>query len=309
MPTISVPTNLRNAFITLYNQFENTRGQAATDLNDLVMRVPSNDTFNTYGWLGAFPNMREWVGPRAVQGLKARVYTVYNKKYEITIGVDADTFDDQKLVETGMIVQGMAQAAINLQRDLIIELLVNGHTRNAYDGQYYFDTDHPVDIDVAGLGTQSNYEAAGFALNATNFGIARSRMRAFRGENGRPFGVANAGGLALVVPQALETAAQSIVGTAFLAQGGVLQTNTLQNAARMIVVPELDAYSTTAWYLFDTNGLPKPFLLQERQAPRFQTKTAPTEENMFWHKEAIWGADARYGAGYAAWQKAFKGVG
>ena len=38
---------------------------------EVAMTVPSVSRDETYGWLGSFPAMREWVGPRNVQNLVA----------------------------------------------------------------------------------------------------------------------------------------------------------------------------------------------------------------------------------------------
>src|SRR5688572_8144863 len=178
---LTTPVSLRNLYTTLSNTFEGMRGTVSTDLMTLVKKVPTTDSFNTYAWLGGFPKFREWVGPRAVNGLKQRAYTMTVKDYELTIGIDRNTLDDAKMVEANMIVAGMAEEGQNLYRDLVVDLLVNGHTRVAYDGQYFFDTDHATDVDL-GAGTQSNYEATGFALTTANFIAARARMRGYRGE-------------------------------------------------------------------------------------------------------------------------------
>lgn len=307
MPGLTTPTTLRQLYTSLRKNFDVGLGQGSSDLSVLATSIPSTVKIETYAWLGAFPKFREWIGQRMVQGLKERVFQITNKDYESTIGVDRNALDDGQLASAQMIVQNMGLEAKRLVNDLLITALTNGHAAACYDGQNFFDTDHPTDPDL-GAGTQSNYEASGFALTRANFITARGRMRAFKGENGRPFGAGN--NLVLVVPLALEQTAIDIVGVDNVAVAGGVQTNTLKGAAKIVVVPELDAVSTTAWYLFDVGpGDPKPLILQTRQAPRFQSKTNPDEENVFWHKEYIFGGDCRYGVGYGAWFKAFKGVG
>jgi phage major head subunit gpT-like protein len=300
---LTTPVSLRNAFTRLYSTFDEARQggtQTQALLDSLVLRVPSTDRYNTYGWLAGFPRFREWVGQRMVRGLTSRAYQIYNKDYEDTIGFDRDTFDDQKLVDANIGVQLLAEAARQLPFDLVLDLLRNGHTRVGYDGQNFFDTDHPISLDDEIGGTQSNYRT-GFPLTRANYLTARTALRSFMGEDRRVF--PNAGTLLLIVPTELEDAANAIV----VADNGSPGGNTLRGTATVMAWPELSIDPTT-WYLVNPNGTLKPFILQERQAPRFVSKTNPNDENVFWHKEYLFGADARYGAGYGAWWKIIKAV-
>jgi phage major head subunit gpT-like protein len=305
MSGMIVPVTLKALFTRLYNTFKGVTSAPATDLSVLATEVPVTSSFATFAWLGAFPRFREWLGQRVVNGLAQRLYQMFVKDYELTIAIDRNSLDDNMLAEKNMVVQGMAEEAVNLPRDLIIDLLANGHARVAYDGQNFFDTDHPLDPSGP-AGSQSNYESTGFALTRNNFIAARTRIRRFKNENGRVFG--GRGRLKLVVPAALEQTAIDIVGVDTIAIAGGTQKNTLLGAADIIVVPELDDVSTTAWYLFEVGSMPPPMIMLVRQTPRFAVKDGPTDENVFWNKEYQFGADARYGAGYGAWFKAFKGV-
>jgi phage major head subunit gpT-like protein len=308
MPGLQTPQQLKVLFTTLYSQFDNAiQQQGATDLSALVTEVPSTDLYNTYAWLGLIPKWREWIGQRAVQGLKQRAYTIYNKDYECTVGVDRNSFDDARMIDARMVVTNMAKEAVSLVSDLILDLLVNGQSRVAYDGQNFFDTDHPIDMDTV-TGSQSNYEASGFALTRANFITARARMRSFVGENGRSMRIArDPAALYLVVPSELEQTAIDIVGVDNIAIAGGTQTNTLKNAAKILVVPELSLYSTTRWYLADSSGALGPFIFQRRQEPRI-VLPRPDDPSLLWHKEYPFMGDARFGAGYALWAKTFSGA-
>lgn len=58
-----------------------------------------------------------------------------------------------------------------------------------------------------------------------------------------------------------------------------------------------------AWCLIDDTGL-KPIVFQMRQEPVLTPKNMPTDDNMFFEKTSIWGADMRCAAGYGLWQTA-----
>nr|WP_255594425.1 Mu-like prophage major head subunit gpT family protein [Cardiobacterium sp. Marseille-Q4385]DAW71809.1 MAG TPA: major capsid protein [Caudoviricetes sp.] len=64
--------------------------------NKVAMRIPSTTRTNTYGWLGAFPQMREWVGSRLIKKMATQVMAIENKTFETTVSIArADIEDDQ----------------------------------------------------------------------------------------------------------------------------------------------------------------------------------------------------------------------
>ncbi|WP_417050343.1 Mu-like prophage major head subunit gpT family protein [Dysosmobacter welbionis] len=46
-----------------------------------------------------------------------------------------------------------------------------------------------------------------------------------------------------------------------------------------------------------------------RRRPQLVTKDSPSDDNVFFNKEFIYGVDARYNAGYGLWQLAFGSTG
>lgn len=132
---------IRVGFSTAYRR---GLGQAETSYSRIATTVPSTTKENKYGWLGKLPNMREWVGPRAVHGLAEHDYAIKNKTYELTIAVDRDDIKDDNLgVYEPMFVE-MGEAVAAAPDLLVWDLLRNGWTNLCYDGQNFFDTDHPV---------------------------------------------------------------------------------------------------------------------------------------------------------------------
>lgn len=52
------------------------------------MTVPSSAREETYGWLGQFPQMREWLaGSRVLKDLQAHSFTITNRKFESTANI------------------------------------------------------------------------------------------------------------------------------------------------------------------------------------------------------------------------------
>lgn len=105
-----------------------------------------------YGWLGKVPNVREWVGPRALQNLMQHDYAITEKPWELTISVDKDDIETDNLGIYTPMFQEMGQSTGGHWDQLVYNLLKAGFSTPCYDGQYYFDTDHPV-LDASGAVT------------------------------------------------------------------------------------------------------------------------------------------------------------
>nr|MCU0902444.1 Mu-like prophage major head subunit gpT family protein [Tabrizicola sp.] len=72
---------LVNGFKT---SFQGGLGQADQDWMQIATVVPSATKEQKYGWMGKIPNVREWVGPRAVQNLQQHDYAIKEKPLELT---------------------------------------------------------------------------------------------------------------------------------------------------------------------------------------------------------------------------------
>ena len=53
----------------------------------IATEVKSSTETSDYGWIGEVPHLREWVGPKIVNRLKAHSYSLTNVPYEVTVGV------------------------------------------------------------------------------------------------------------------------------------------------------------------------------------------------------------------------------
>ncbi len=88
--------------------------------------------------------MREWLGPRHVKALEAHGFTIRNKTFESTIEVNRTDIEDDRLGVFKPAFSEMGQAARRHPDELIFGLLKGGFASASYDGQNFFDTDHPV---------------------------------------------------------------------------------------------------------------------------------------------------------------------
>ena len=124
--------------------------------------VPSTTASNTYDWLGDFPMLREWVGARVVKDMKASAYQISNRLFEATLGVQRVQIEDDQYGHYSTVAVSMGQEAAQHPDRMISDLLAAGFATACYDGQYFFDTDHPVYANADGTGavtTASNFVA------------------------------------------------------------------------------------------------------------------------------------------------------
>lgn len=112
----------------------------------IAMLVPSTSSEEVYAWLGANTKLREWIGERVHQNLKLHGYTIKNKTFEGTVSVPREAIEDDQYGTYTPLVAQMGQDA-NLHPDeLLFGLVQLGISTLCYDGQYFFDIDHPVGL-------------------------------------------------------------------------------------------------------------------------------------------------------------------
>lgn len=215
--------NLRTLGISFNAAFKNGIGMAPTDYMRITSEVPSTTKTQDYGWLGQIPSVRKWVGDRVIQNLKAYSYSLTNDDFELTVAVDRNDIADDNLGIYSPMFTEMGRSIGATPSELIYALILAGWVTPCYDGQYFFDTDHPV-------------------LDA----------------NGNVLSVANTDG-----------------GTG------------------------------NPWFLIDDSRAIKPFIHQKRKEFEFIAKDRPTDENVFYKKEFVYGADARMQVGFGFWQFAW----
>jgi len=115
----------------------------------IATEIISTTAANEYGWLGDFPAMREWIGDRVIKQLAAHRYTIKNKSFEVTVGVKTDDISDDNVgIYTPMFTEMGRSAAVHPDQ-MVFDLLKAGFTETCFDGQFYFDTDHPVIVNGA----------------------------------------------------------------------------------------------------------------------------------------------------------------
>ncbi|WP_426101273.1 Mu-like prophage major head subunit gpT family protein [Pseudomonas sp. PSPC3-3] len=156
-----VTQNTINAlFVAFKAVFQKAQTGTPTDWQKIATIVPSSTRSNTYAWLGQFPAFREWVGDRVLKDMAAHGYTIDNKKYESSIVVSRTDIEDDQIGVYSPLIEEMGRASTAHPNELVFALLKAGLTTKCYDGQNFFDTDHPV---------YPNSDATGDAVSVSNF--------------------------------------------------------------------------------------------------------------------------------------------
>lgn len=150
--------NLELAFKGFKSLYTDAFTDAPSHASKIAMTVPSGARDETYGWLGQFPQLREWLdGSRIVKDLQAHKFTITNRKFESTVSIKRDDFADDRLGVFKPMIQEMGHLAKRHPDQMVFELLKSGFTELCYDGQNFFDEDHPiVDQDGETIATVSN---------------------------------------------------------------------------------------------------------------------------------------------------------
>jgi phage major head subunit gpT-like protein len=148
--TPALLTSLRTGMASI---FQDSLRATPTHWASVATLVPSTTASNTYGWLGQFPKLREWVGARVVKDMAAAGYTLTNKLYEGTVSIARTDIEDDNIGIYKPMMQEVGRATATHPDELVFALLAAGHSTLCFDGQNFFDTDHPVYPNVDGTGT------------------------------------------------------------------------------------------------------------------------------------------------------------
>lgn len=248
---------------------------------------------------GGLPGLRQWVGARDIKRLANFIHELPNDRYELTIAVDRDAFEDDEIGMYSDQVKTLGmQASLDPDKRLAT-LLTSGFTSVCYDGQPFFSTAHPI---LATGATQSNKGTA--ALDAAAFEAGMAALRQLKNAQGEPVDPFDYGAKAtLVVPPQLEATGKGIVGVRTLSAGG---DNPNYQAAELLVDGRLAGHPTK-WFILlgGQDSMLKPFIRSTRRAPKLVALTNPDDPNVFFSNELIWGVDYRGKVGLGAYHAAY----
>ena len=153
--------NLDAAFTGFKVLFSQAFERTPTTYQRVAMEVPSSTKQEVYPWLGQTTRFREWVGDRVVQGLATHGFTIVNKHFEDTVAISRDDYEDDSYGIYSPMIAQLGQDAKVHPDQLVYALIKAGISGLCYDGQYFFDTDHPSFDNTGASITVANVDSGG----------------------------------------------------------------------------------------------------------------------------------------------------
>ncbi|SHO56070.1 Mu-like prophage major head subunit gpT family protein [Vibrio quintilis] len=138
---------------------------ALTDYTKIATVIPSQTSTTGYGFLDRFPKIREWLGDREINKLQNHNYQIPNRKFEATIGIPREDYEDNDYGKYSPVFEDMGREASEFPNEHIFGLLKTGFTELCFDGKPFFSDKHPVgrgEINQSNLfsdGTKANGSA------------------------------------------------------------------------------------------------------------------------------------------------------
>jgi len=128
-----------------------TRGLTAAkpQWSMIATEVPSTGAANFYGWLKDLPGIVEWTGARQLADMGKHGYSIENKTFESSISVSRDNVDDDQIGHYSVVAQNYGDQVAYFPDTLCYPILAAGFSTLCFDGQNYFDTDHPLETTPA----------------------------------------------------------------------------------------------------------------------------------------------------------------
>ena len=136
--------NLSDLFVAFKAAFNTGFRSVQSDYEKIATVVPSSTSEEHYAWLGQFPRLREWVGERQLKQMASYDYRIKNKTFESTVRVLREHLEDDQYGIYSPLMQEMGHASATHPNELVFGLLALGFSTLCYDGQFFFDVDHPV---------------------------------------------------------------------------------------------------------------------------------------------------------------------
>lgn len=295
---------------SFYHALEQNEG--ASWVNPLSMLFNSDQESETYKWLGASPAMREWIGGRNAKGLRENGITVANKKFEATLEIPVDWIRRDKTGQINVRINELARRANAHWAGLLSSLIIAGEAAVCYDGEYFFDTDHPgyttsgdvsgsqsndITLDVTTTTAPTSTEMQTAILNAIQ------AMYGFVDDQGQPLNE-GASAFTVMVPVPFLQAAGAALGATVISQ----TSNVVQAVGslggfnvNLAVNPRLSW--TTKLAVFRADGDVAPFIRQEEEGISVAA-IAEDSELEFNNDLHHYGIKAMRNVGYGYWQKA-----
>jgi phage major head subunit gpT-like protein len=249
---------------------------------DLALSIPSSTGTEVHAWLNQIPGFREWADDRQKKAIASQGMSVVNRDWEDTITVLRNDIEDDRFGLYGPLfgLMGAEAADDAIWLDMCIEALEAGSADKWVDGLPFFSATRKYD-------KQTINNLVNAVLNRANFMTAWGLMAAFKGYSANSLKTIPS---MLVVSPALFGTARILMESEKITESNTQIDNPCRGLAAVKMHPGLAA---TSWYVLGVKGGMKAVASQRRREAVLTAKDQVTDDNVFFGKEIVYGADLR----------------
>lgn len=299
----------------LYNKAEMEPSGWVSDISN---SITSNNAEEEYGFLNEVPQIKELRGSRTLHELTSEEFKLVNIDYEGTLRVPDKIRRRDKTGQVEIRINEFAGNMASHWAEIMSAKINAGETGVCYDGQYYFDTDHPdgangtqsndITFDVDGddnAGTPSTERGSVAIPSASDISQAvmkgLKQLYSLKNAVGRPTNQ-GASSFLVMTPVAYMTAmAQAFTNTTF----GVGRDNPLTKGTGFTLDYVVNPFLTweDKFVIFRRDSAFKPLIAQSELEPQFSI-LGPGSDHHFKNFETLFGLHTVRAAGYGEYRRA-----
>ncbi|MBX3635963.1 MAG: Mu-like prophage major head subunit gpT family protein [Rubrivivax sp.] len=143
-------TNLRELDTQVQLLFNRGLQRTVTPWQSIAMQSNSTTAENLYPLFKELGGIREWLGDRVIQNVERDGFRLVNRDWEATWGIDRNHVLDDSFGTLAPMFEMAGQEVASFPSEKAYGLLRAGHETLGPDGQFFFDTDHPL---ASGVGS------------------------------------------------------------------------------------------------------------------------------------------------------------
>ena len=298
---------------TFYEHLEKDTGQNWVDQTSMLFQ--SDQSSETYAWLGQSPVLQEWIGGRKPKRLNENTLTITNRRFEATVVVMTHELRRDKTGQILIRIQELAERTKTHWASLLSQLIIQGEIALCYDRQPFFATTHPqgkkrVQSNLIEVARTSLFLPEAEQGSATNPSVKVIKAAILKGieqllglqdEQGEPLNE-NATSFLVLVPTSLMQGVNAAISSPVLSGA---ETNDLASHRNFTldyaINPRLPW--NNQFVIVRTDGSTAPFIRQEETAVQLKSIGENSEEE-FKEGSHLYGVDCWRNVGYGYWQKA-----
>lgn len=299
--------NLSTLFTGFDTIFQKGFEMAPSYYQALCSIVPSSTSQTLYPWLGRTTGFREWVGDRVLQALEAHAYTIVNKTFEDTVGIERERIEDDQYGVYAPVIEQLGWDAKTHPDQLIFGMMKAATSGSSvqigkitipvpysYDSQILYSASH-----ASGQAGQATSSGISFWAASTTYAVG-SEVIDSNGNTELCTSISSGATSYTSAPSWPTTVGNTVTETS-----GPTWKLVIKSGAGTGVLPQSNINSSGSgdyWYLIDASRPIKPFIFQKRREYAVTRMNTATDEAVFSQRMFRYGVDVRCNAGVGLWQ-------